>query len=129
MASSPRIGQFSLKFFPFSFDNIDMGELVKTTAFISHLFLGLILVGSGMLYSHAAQAESNHGRYLIAQTDPDESYDPFTDYSEFDEESDEEADINFFRNGRLVTVGMSAGFSGFTGNRAQIYDPGPDIGV
>ena len=127
--SSLRHRQFSLKFFPFSFDNIDMGELVKTTALISHLFLGLILVGSGLLYSHTAQAESDKGRYLIAQTDPDESYDPFTDYSEFDEESDEEADINFFRNGRFFTVGMVAGYRGFTGNMANIYDPGPDFGL
>ncbi|MFN9068010.1 MAG: hypothetical protein ACK5V3_12335, partial [Bdellovibrionales bacterium] len=45
----------------------------------------------------------------FSQVDTEEAYDPFSDYSEFDEASDEEADINFFRNGRFLTVGLAAG--------------------
>lgn len=67
--------------------------------------------------------------YLIAQTDPDEAYDPFTDYSEFDEETDEEADINFFRNGRFFTVGLAAGYRGYTENMAKTYSGTTTYGI
>lgn len=65
----------------------------------------------------------------LAQSDPDEAYDPFTDYSEFDEASDEEADINFFRNGRFFTVGFTGGYRNFTENWAKTYSSGPAYGV
>lgn len=68
-------------------------------------------------------------RYLIAQSDPDEAFDPFSDYSEFDEASDEEADINFFRNGRFFTVGLVGGIRNFTGNFAKQYAQAPTYGV
>ncbi len=53
----------------------------------------------------------------------------FTDYSEFDEESDEEADINFFRNGRFFTMGLAGGIRGFTGNFADTYESAPTFGL
>lgn len=65
----------------------------------------------------------------FAQTDPEEAYDPFSDYSEFDEASDEEADINFFRNGRLLTVGLAVGPQMFTDGMAKAYGDGPVMGV
>lgn len=68
-------------------------------------------------------------RMAMAQTDPDESYDPFTDYSEFDEASDEEADINFFRNGRFFTVGFAGGPRQFTENMGKAYGSGPTFGL
>lgn len=61
--------------------------------------------------------------------DADDSYDPFADYSEFDEASEEEADINFFRNGRFLTAGLSGGSRSFTGNLANLYQPAPTFGV
>jgi hypothetical protein len=64
-----------------------------------------------------------------AQTDPDEAYDPFSDYSEFDEASDEEADINFFRNGRFLTVGLAVGPQIFTNGMAKAYGDGPSMGL
>src|SRR3954466_15975042 len=67
--------------------------------------------------------------YLLAQTDPDEAYDPFSDYSEFDESSDEEADINFFRNGRFFTVGFAAGMRSYTENMANIYQSSVSYGL
>lgn len=66
---------------------------------------------------------------LVAESDVDDSYDPFSDYSEFDEASDEEADINFFRNGRFVTVGFALGMRGFTGNLNKLYGSGPTYGL
>lgn len=67
--------------------------------------------------------------YLLAQVDPDEAYDPFADYSEFDEDSDEEADINFFRNGRFLTAALFVGYRGFTQGMASTYTSGPSYGL
>lgn len=66
---------------------------------------------------------------LLAQADGDESYDPFSDYSEFDEASDEEADINFFRNGRLFVLGFQGGYRTFTDVLGKLYMPGPTYGL
>ncbi len=94
-------------------------------------FFALALCAALSLFSLDSHAQYTGGErsYLLAQTDPDESYDPFTDYSEFDEESDEEADINFFRNGRFFTVGLSTGYRGFTGNFAESYGAAPSFGL
>ncbi len=65
----------------------------------------------------------------VAQFDADDTYDPFADYSEFDEAQDEEADINFFRNGRFVTVGFMGGFRGFTEGLGGMYRPATAFGL
>lgn len=65
----------------------------------------------------------------IAQLDADDTYDPFADYSEFDEAQDEEADINFFRNGRFVTLGFLGGMRGFTGGLGDMYRTSPTFGL
>ena len=67
-------------------------------------------------------------RYRLAQAD-DDSYDPFSDYSEFDEDSDEEADTYFFKHGRLLTVGFDGGYKGFTGTLNNIYTSGSTYGL
>ncbi len=67
--------------------------------------------------------------YLMAEGDVDDAYDPFSDYSEFDEASDEEADINFFRNGRFFTVGFSLGMRGFTDELNRLYSSAPTYGI
>lgn len=66
---------------------------------------------------------------LLAQNDGDDSYDPFADYSEFEEQSDEEADINFFRNGRFFTLGIGVGYRRFTNVMNEIYSPGTNFGI
>lgn len=91
--------------------------------------LGAFAIALCFICSNLAHAQSDHKSYLLAQTDPDEAYDPFTDYSEFDEESDEEADINFFKNGRFFTLGLAAGSRGFTGNFATTYQGAPTFGI
>src|SRR5687767_13996048 len=65
----------------------------------------------------------------FSQSDPEEAYDPFADYSEFDEASDEEADINFFRNGRFLSVGLAAGPQTFTGGMGSAYGDGLAMGL
>lgn len=61
------------------------------------------------------------GGILVAQGEDDDAYDPFADYSEFEESMEEEEDLNFFRNGRLLTLGFTAGLRNFTGNLNKIY--------
>ena len=84
------------------------------TAYLAPLVLCVFLpkVAYSEANFHLQSKSSPH--YLLAQNTPatnqntqnidEESFDPFSDYSEFDESSDEEADINFFRNGRFLTV-------------------------
>lgn len=64
-------------------------------------------------------------QHAIAQTstDVDESFDPFSDYNEFEQDADEEADINFFKNGRMLTLGLQLGYRGFTDGFSQAYTP------
>lgn len=108
---------------------------MKTTGIVLHSSLLAFLIGIIFTLSSVAKAQLLHPssleqkHYLLAQTDPDEAYDPFSDYSEFDEDSDEEADVNFFRNGRFLTVGIVAGYRGFTGNFADQYSAAPDFGL
>lgn len=76
-----------------------------------------------------AQAFSDSPPTMIAQSNSDDAYDPFSDYSEFDEETDEEADINFFRHGRLFTMGFAGSNRSFTENMATIYGPATEFGL
>lgn len=66
---------------------------------------------------------------LLAQWDGDDAYDPFADYSEFEETEDEEADVNFFLNGRLFTVAFAAAYRGFTSNLGGIYSSTTGFGL
>ena len=67
--------------------------------------------------------------HLKAQSDSGDAFDPFSDYSEFDQDSDEEADVNFFRNGRFLTVGIATGPRQFTGNMGKTYGSGLNYGL
>lgn len=56
------------------------------------------------------------------RTDIDESFDPFTDYNEYDQQTDEEQDINFLKNGRYLTIALITGYRGFiAGGFSQAY--------
>lgn len=59
----------------------------------------------------------------------DDSFDPFSDYNEFEQETDEEADIHFLRNGRYLTLGLLAGYRDFTKGFSEGYEPSLDYGV
>ncbi len=66
---------------------------------------------------------------LLAQAEDGDAYDPFVDFSEFEEASEEEADINFFRNGRFFTLGMVFGHRSFTDVLGELYQPAPNFGL
>lgn len=60
--------------------------------------------------------------------DIDEGFDPFSDYNEVEQSAEEEADINFFKNGRFLTIGAMIGYRGFTDGFSQGYTPSPSWG-
>lgn len=63
-------------------------------------------------------------------TDVDESFDPFADYNEFEQQTEEEADINFLRNGRYLTLAFITGYRGYIGGGfAQAYKGNIDYGA
>jgi hypothetical protein len=76
-----------------------------------------------------APSRLNLPGFRVAQFDADDTYDPFADYSEFDEAQDEEADINFFRHGRFVTLAFLGGMRGFTQGLGEMYTPAFDWGL
>ena len=94
------------------------------------LLVGVLAVSGRAHASYLldGQESSTPKGILLAQTDED-SYDPFSDYSEFDEDSDEEADVYFFKHGRLMAIGLMAGYKNFTGNLGQIYSGGATYGL
>ncbi len=56
------------------------------------------------------------------------AYDPFADYSEFENTADEQKNINFFQHGRFITLGVQGGVKLFTMNMASFYNIGPTYG-
>lgn len=64
-----------------------------------------------------------------AGDDSGDAYDPFIDYNEYEAENEEEADINFFRNGRLLTVGALFGDRTFTQGLGTIYQSNLSYGL
>lgn len=69
-------------------------------------------------------------QHSFAQTaDIDENFDPFSDYNENEQSAEEEADINFFKNGRFLTIGMLIGYRGYTEGFSQAYSPAVSWGV
>lgn len=72
----------------------------------------------------------SHLKAFAQSTDVDEAFDPFSDYNEFEQDADEEADINFFKNGRYLTLGLQLGYRGFIGGGfAEAYTPSAVYGV
>ncbi len=65
----------------------------------------------------------------LAQWENDDTYDPFADYSDYDATAEEEADINFFKTGRLFTMGLHAGYRNFTGDLQSYYGGGTSFGL
>ena len=93
-------------------------------------FLFIFICGLASLPVHADEFDQSFEMKkprLLAQVD--DAYDPFVDYSEFEEASEEEADINFFRNGRFFTLGIIGGYRSFTESQGDIFDPGTAFGV
>src|SRR5665213_1291664 len=112
--------------------NLRWGDYVRSLMTKSLLNLAALGVFSCFALSAHADDSNNHLNIpglKTAQFDADDTYDPFADYSEFDEAQEEEADINFFRHGRFVTIGFLAGMRGFTQGLGNMYTPAPNFGL
>lgn len=88
--------------------------------------IGLCLVICSILFtsihSDAKKKRPKSGRApaQAAESDSEEdAFDPFADFSEFESNPDEEEDINFFKNGRMLTVGFLGGMINYTGELGQ----------
>lgn len=66
---------------------------------------------------------------MFSRAQFDGAYDPFADYSEFSDASEEEADVNFFRNGRFFSVALALGTRRFTGTMGELYKPAFGFGA
>lgn len=80
----------------------------------------LITALASMLFVAGSLTLTPHRAF--AGDDANDAYDPFIDYNEYEVEDEEEADINFFRNGRLLTAGVLFGDRTFTQGLGKIYD-------
>jgi hypothetical protein len=104
-----------------------------TKSLLNLLALGVFTCFGGLAQAHAQAEETpkhlNIPGLHVAQFDADDTYDPFADYSEFDEAQEEEADINFFRHGRFVTIGFLGGLRGFTQGLSNLYSTAPSFGL
>lgn len=69
-----------------------------------------------------------HQHGFAQSSDIDEGFDPFSDYNEMEQNSEEEADLNFFKNGRFITLGLQLGYRGFTEGFSQGYSAAPSFG-
>lgn len=79
--------------------------------------------------NHSQTLAQSDNLGLDHPTDLDEAYDPFSDYSEVEQDAEEEADINFFKNGRFLTLGLQLGYRGFTDGMSRAYTPNLLYGV
>ena len=59
----------------------------------------------------------------------DSNLDPFADYHEFEEDEQQEADENFFHNGRFFSVGILGGYESFTQTLGLLYSPSVILAV
>lgn len=103
---------------------------------LSRVLPGFIALAALLSLSTPSLANGNQsyswqpkGSLLLVQADGDDAYDPFADYSEFEESMDEEEDLNFFRNGRLLTVGFLVGYRGWTQTLNRIQTGSPTFGL
>jgi hypothetical protein len=100
--------------------------------------LKILILAAGLaftpLLAHAGpltapERTSAYPGVLISQFEGNDAYDPFADYSEFEESAEEEADINFFRNGRFFTLGFIGGYRTFTETLGNIYSDATTFGL
>jgi len=101
--------------------------------------LGLSLVICSFLLtsiqSDAKKRRSKSGRVPAqersgaAEGDEEDTFDPFADFSEFESNPDEEEDINFFKNGRMLTVGFLGGMINYTGEMGQKHQSSFRYGI
>jgi hypothetical protein len=92
------------------------------------LFLSILTVLALSTSSNAFAQRFEEDSSNKDESSSETTFDPFSDYSEFEEGGEEESDINFFHNGRFFTLGAYAGAASFTESYGQLYKPGVTYG-
>ena len=85
------------------------------------LTFSFILWGAQPVFAKSAKEPAKKESELNA-------YDPFADYSEFENTAEEQKNIHFFQHGRFITLGILGGVRLFTMNMANFYRIGPAYG-
>ena len=113
---------------------------MKLTFFIVLFFSGYLvgiqpaLATTPVFQNKLYTSNPSTASWLIAKNDTSSqneelnAYDPFADYSEFENTAEEQENINFFQNGRFLTIGAIGGIQLFTLNMAKLYQIGPAYG-
>lgn len=102
---------------------------MRNKGYLKLFILAMVCVLAAALPTKYAVAAGDFIEDQPTQEAGDSTFDPFSDYSEFDEGSEEEADTNFFRNGRFFSFGLLAGYEMFTDVLGQMYKPDFSYGL
>lgn len=92
------------------------------------VFLSFFFLEISFSFSEEGQAPGASQDSPYEEMDHD-SYDPFVDYSEFDQTVEEEEDMNFFVRGRFLTLGFVGGYRFFSKTLGEITKPGWSYGI
>lgn len=102
-----------------------MREFISISRLTFVVGVGAILLGSSTLSPPLAFAEDAKPQSKTEQPEEeDHASTPYTEYGEFNEEADEEADTRFFKFGRFFGVAAGLGYEGVTGNRGSLWRGG-----
>jgi len=87
----------------------------------SHRFFFLLLASLALLVESQAWAAPND---KTMQEDEDFTPTPYTEYGEFNEDTEEEADTRFFQHGRFFGISVGLGMESADGNRGLLWEGG-----
>ncbi len=78
-----------------------------------------------LLQTHSALANDRASSDRSQQPEEEDyTSTPFTEYGEFNEETQEAEDMKFYQSARLFAVQLGLGMSGATGNRGRLWEGG-----
>lgn len=102
---------------------------ISKPKFFSACFLSLgalawLLLPALAHADESASGASGEKAKVYTPEEDDFSSTPFTEFGEFSEAADEEADAKFMAHGRSHGVSLGLGFEGVTGNRGAVYEGG-----
>lgn len=89
---------------------------------VQSIFTALLLLSVGL-------TSTAHAQFGEEDVSADDTYDPFADFSEFEPNADEEADIHFFKNGRFFNFAFLLGGRAWTQTLGEYVEPAPVYGL
>ena len=92
-------------------------------------FLSIGLLAAILSPFAAQNAFSAENHWILAKNELSSTFDPFIDYGEFQDSVTEEESINFFQNGRSLTLSFMGGYEALSLNMRQIYGDALFVGA